>query len=97
MLSFLPPFTLTPFLQLVLPLTLKMTPLSNQHLSSHGRGKARTPVPLELQPPPHHPPASPLPRDPKLDLPITFCYCVAIHVSNAENISSMLFLDVKIT
>lgn len=51
MLSFLPPFTLTPFLQLVLPLTLKMTPLSNQHLSSHGRGKARTPVPLELQPP----------------------------------------------
>lgn len=50
MLSFLPPFTLTPFLQLVLALTFKMTPLSNQHPFSHGRGVARIPLPLELQP-----------------------------------------------
>lgn len=49
-LSFLPPFSLTPLVQLVLPLTLKMTPLPDQHLFSHGRGGARIPLPLELQP-----------------------------------------------
>lgn len=50
MLSFFLLFTLTPFLQLVLPLTLKMTPLSSQHLFSHARGEAKIPLPLELQP-----------------------------------------------